>query len=150
MEDAPILADFMTIQGKETEDLDLNLEDTMKGVISLLNRPYVGTYFVVFDESNPTELMGMMMIHFEMNFAIGGLIYWINSVYVHSNHRQKGVFRKLYDHVTDMARADPKVKAVRLYVEVTNKRAMTVYSKVGMINIEEGYDFHEVDYCWTD
>ena len=67
--------------------------------------------------------MGMMMIHFETSAEVGGLIWWINSVYVHPDHRKKGVFRALYDHVYAISKKDPWIKAIRLYVELTNKGA---------------------------
>ena len=62
----------------------------------------------------------MMMIHFETSPEIGGLIWWINSVYVHPDYRSKGVFRALYNKVTTLAKKDPWIKCIRLYVEVTN------------------------------
>ena len=135
--DGETLARFMQIQGKETEDLDLVLEDVLKGTNSLLSRPSFGRYFVAYRESSPDTLMGMMMIHFETSPEVGGLIWWINSVYVHQDHRQKGVFRALYDHVVAMAKADPWIKCVRLYVELTNTKAQTVYSRVGMQNLDD-------------
>ena len=87
-----------------------------------------------------------MMIHFETKLDLGGLVYWLNSVYVHPDHRNKGVFRALYNHVLEKARADPWVKAIRLYVETTNHSAMQVYRKMGMENIEDDIDFHEIDH----
>lgn len=113
----------MQVQGKETEDLDLELATVLSGTMNLLKRPSFGRYFVAYQESRPDVLMGMMMIHFETSFEVGGLIWWINSVYVHPDHRQKGVFRALYDHIIGQARADPWIKCVRLYVELTNERA---------------------------
>ena len=93
-------------------------------------------------------IAGMMMIHFEMNPSVGGLIHWINSVYVHPDHRRRGVFRMLYNHIFAIAKADPLVKCVRLYVDTTNGRAMGVYGKMGMYNIEDNYDFSEMDFTF--
>ena len=89
-----------------------------------------------------------MMVHFEMSVEVGGLIHWINSVYVHPDHRRKGVFRRLYDHIISIARENPLVKCVRLYVDTTNNKAMDVYRKMGMVNIEENYDFNERDFVF--
>jgi len=96
--------------------------------------------------------MGMMMIHFEMSPEVGGRIWWINSVYVHPDHRKKGVFRSLYDHITAIARSDPIIKCVRLYVEIANTTAMAVYGKMGMTSLDgdSGKEFHEVDYVWAE
>ena len=118
--------------------------------MSLLKRPSFGRYFVAYQASTPTTIMGMMMIHFETSAEVGGLIWWINSVYVHPDHRKKGVFRALYDHVYAISKKDPWIKAIRLYVELTNKGAQAVYSKVGMTNIDDVKEFHEVDYVWTE
>mmetsp|Transcript_36305 Transcript_36305/g.44275 ORF Transcript_36305/g.44275 Transcript_36305/m.44275 type:complete len:101 (-) Transcript_36305:596-898(-) len=94
--------------------------------------------------------MGMMMIHFETSMEVGGVIWWINSVYVHPEHRRKGVFRSLYDHITAISRANPLIKCVRLYVELANTSAQAVYSKMGMINLDDAKEFHEVDYVWVE
>ena len=63
------------------------------------------------------------MLTYEMSVAQGGLIHWIQSVYVNADARKKGVFRKLYTFVKDQAQADPLVKCVRLYVELDNYTA---------------------------
>ena len=150
IEDGPTLARFMQIQGKETEDLELVYEDVLLGTTNLLKRPQFGRYFVAYQESAPETIMGMMMIHFETSMEAGGLIWWINSVYVHPDHRRKGVFRTLYNHIMAIARADPFIKCVRLYVELTNTSAQAVYSKMGMQNLDDTYEFHEVDYVWLE
>ena len=59
------------------------------------------------------------------------------------------MFRCLYDHVIGIARADPWIKCIRLEVEHTNKKAQSVYSRVGMHNIGDAREFHEIDYIWT-
>ena len=64
------------------------------------------------------------MIHNELNPSIGGMINWINSVYIVKEYRNKGVFRALYNHVYNIAKNDPFVKALRLYVDTTNKNAI--------------------------
>ena len=90
----------------------------------------------------------MIMIHFEMNLSLGGLVHWINSVYVHPEHRQQGVFRLMYDYVVGVAKADKLAKCVRLYVDLENKVAQKAYKAMGMYNIEDNYDFFELDLCF--
>ena len=46
------------------------------------------------------------MMTYEMSPRYGGLIHWIMSVYVIPEMRQKGVFRLIYNHVYQMAKAD--------------------------------------------
>ena len=46
--------------------------------------------------------------------------------------RGQGVFRALYRHVEALARAEPGVVGLRLYVERGNVRAQGVYEALGM------------------
>ena len=48
LEDGETLARFMQIQGKETENLDLELEEVLRGTNNLLKRPSFGRYFVAY------------------------------------------------------------------------------------------------------
>ena len=75
-------------------------------------------------QKDSEKVVGMIMIHFEMNISLGGLVHWINSVYVHPEFRKQGVFRLMYNHVVDVAKSQaPLVKCVRLYVDLDNKVA---------------------------
>jgi len=56
----------------------------------------------------------------------------IQSVYVHEDHRRKGVFSALYRHVESLARNDEGVVGLRLYVDDCNKRAQDTYVSLGM------------------
>ena len=116
--DAQLLADFMTLQAFETEKKTLDPELIKEGIRGLFDRPQCGQYYVA--EENEI-VIGMIMIHHEMNLSLGGFVHWINSVYVHPDHRQKGVFRLLYDHVRSVAENGyPLVKCIRLYVDLDN------------------------------
>src|SRR6185369_13403462 len=58
---------------------------------------------------------------------------WIQSVYVRKEARRQGVFSGLYAHVEEMARRDPEVIGLRLYVEEENKAAQETYLRLGMV-----------------
>lgn len=62
-----------------------------------------------------------------------GMMWWIQSVYVHKNFRRNGVFSALYRHVESLARRDQGIFRLRLYVEKDNKRAQETYLKLGMM-----------------
>ncbi len=83
------------------------------------------------------------MIHYEMCVRMGGLVHWINSVYVTPIHRKKGVFRLLYEHVLREAK---DAQCLRLYVDHSNESAQQVYGRLGMHNIEDDFDFFESDF----
>ena len=59
-----------------------------------------------------------------MSPRLGGLIRFIQSVYVVPEHRGKGIFISLYNQVVEKAKSEEITKAVRLYVDHTNKEAI--------------------------
>jgi ribosomal protein S18 acetylase RimI-like enzyme len=61
-----------------------------------------------------------------------GWFWWIQSVYVRREFRRRGVFRALFEHVYEAARADPEVIGLRLYVERENHAALETYRRLGM------------------
>ena len=79
---------------------------------------------------------------------LGGRINWIQSVYVDSSARGKGVFRSLYTKIVEDAKADSDVKCVRLYVEKENETAITVYEKLGMTQLDT-FAFDELDFVFA-
>mmetsp|Transcript_5620 Transcript_5620/g.4006 ORF Transcript_5620/g.4006 Transcript_5620/m.4006 type:complete len:88 (+) Transcript_5620:227-490(+) len=87
------------------------------------------------------------MVTFEMYPPLGGLIHWIQSVYVMPEFRKNGAFRKLYNHVCEVAKNDPLGKVVRLYVDTDNLSAMAVYEKLGMSKMDN-FAFDEKDFMF--
>ena len=77
----------------------------------------------MYTTSDGEMILGMIMIHFEMKAEIGGLIHWINSLYVHPDYRRMGIFTSMYKHIYEIAKKDPLVKGVRLYVDKSNSIA---------------------------
>jgi ribosomal protein S18 acetylase RimI-like enzyme len=59
-------------------------------------------------------------------------VIWIQSVYVLPAHRGDGVFRSLFGHLESVAREDPRICGIRLYVDRRNARAQEVYGRMGM------------------
>jgi ribosomal protein S18 acetylase RimI-like enzyme len=58
-----------------------------------------------------------------MSPEFGGLIYWIQSVYVRPEFRKLGCFRALFNKVLELAKEDPIAKSVRLYADKDNVNA---------------------------
>ncbi len=48
------------------------------------------------------------------------------------NHRGRGIFRQLFEHVRTLAAETPGVIGLRLYVEKENHSAQATYLKLGM------------------
>jgi GNAT superfamily N-acetyltransferase len=72
------------------------------------------------------------MITIELTDWRDGLLWWLQSVYVAEPHRSQGVFRALFDHIAALARSEPDVRGLRLYVERDNERAQRVYQQLGL------------------
>jgi ribosomal protein S18 acetylase RimI-like enzyme len=68
---------------------------------------------------------------FEWSDWRNGDIWWIQSVFVHSAFRRRGIFSSLSNHLEELARQTPGVVGIRLYVENENGRAQQTYSSLG-------------------
>ena len=118
-------------------DLDLwgkNRATLAAGVTAALHDPHKGPYFLA---ERDGAAVGQMAVTFEWSDWRNGWFWWIQSVYVRPEARRQGVFRALFEHVQEAARADPGVIGLRLYVLAENRRAQETYLRCGME--ETGY-----------
>src|SRR2546427_383682 len=90
------------------------------------------------------QLLGQLMITYEWSDWRNGAFWWIQSVYVDSAWRRRGVFRRMHETVMATAKTSPNVCGVRLYVEVSNGAAQAVYRKVGLT--PSSYAIFETDF----
>lgn len=127
--DAVIIATFNRNLAWETEKLRLSRRVVDRGVRALLKDASKGIYFVAVQGG---EVIGQLMVTYEWSDWRDGNIWWIQSVYVTSEFRQQGVFRKLFKHVEKLGRARRDVCGLRLYVEKNNRRAHRAYARLGM------------------
>jgi ribosomal protein S18 acetylase RimI-like enzyme len=125
--DAAAIAVFNIRLARETEDMKLNPSTVEQGVKAVLADPAKGRYFVA--EVGGSVVACLMITH-EWSDWRNGDMWWIQSVYVHADHRRKGLFKQLYDRVLEEARAN-EVRAIRLYVERHNDRAKQTYAALG-------------------
>ena len=125
----------------EAEHKRLDPATVARGVRAVLDDPAHGRYFVAERDSRP---VGQLMITYEWSDWRNGNFWWIQSVYVDPPARRSGVFRALYAHVERLAKDDPAVCGIRLYVERENHRAQLTYRHCGME--DAGYVVMEVDY----
>jgi len=61
-----------------------------------------------------------------------GFFWWIQSVYVRPELRRQGLYRRLHQHVVELAAREPEVCGIRLYVEQENRTAQATYRALGM------------------
>jgi ribosomal protein S18 acetylase RimI-like enzyme len=88
--------------------------------------------------------VGQLMLTYEWSDWRAKMFWWVQSVYVHPEFRGRGVFSRLYQHVESLARQDPGVCGIRLYVHHANHRAMAAYEKLGMTPAD--YRVYEADW----
>src|SRR2546421_481129 len=112
MDDAQTIVDYNAAMAEETEGLTLNREVLGKGVRAGIADTAKARYFV--GESSG-RMAGMLMLTLEWSDWRNGEIWWIQSVYVHPDFRRGGVFKAIYRHVEQLARASGAV-GLRLYV----------------------------------
>lgn len=127
--DRDVLVGFARAMARETEQLELDLETLRAGVAALLADPARGRVFVVDAGGAP---VATLMITYEWSDWRNGFFWWIQSVYVAPAHRRRGFYRRLHEHVRDLAARTDGVYGLRLYVERANRDAQATYRRMGM------------------
>lgn len=134
LEDVPVIAQYNIALAWETEQHRLIPETITRGVTRLIQDTTRGRYWVANPHDQPDRIVGQIMVTKEWSDWRDGDIWWIQSVYVHTDFRGQGIFGLLYDHVRQSAIRDGGVAGLRLYVEQSNDRAQSAYRKAGMVD----------------
>ena len=145
LDDAADIAAFNLAMAHETEDKALDPATIRAGVESLFERPELGFYLVAESSDSDAGIVGCLMITYEWSDWRNGVFWWIQSVYVRSEHRGSGVFSTLYREVESLAADSGDAAGIRLYVEHDNQRAQRTYQSLGMV--ETRYKLYET--CFT-
>jgi GNAT superfamily N-acetyltransferase len=129
--DAPAVAEYNRLLALETEERALDMRLLEPGVRRLFADRALGRYFVA---EAAGRVIGQVMVTYEWSDWRNGLLWWLQSVYVATDWRRHGVFRGLYQHVESLARSEPEVCGIRLYMEEHNTRARHTYEALGFTN----------------
>jgi GNAT superfamily N-acetyltransferase len=135
------LVEFNRALARETEGRELDPERLQRGVAAVFDDPARGSYFLALQGDRPA---GCLLLTSEWSDWRDGVFWWIQSVYVRPDSRGQGVFRSLYRHVLERARATPQVCGLRLYVDLENHQAQRVYRALGMSPAH--YQMFELDF----
>jgi ribosomal protein S18 acetylase RimI-like enzyme len=127
--DTSQVIEFNSRLALETEGKTLDPEILARGVAAGLAEPAKALYFLAEDRG---VVVGQMMITTEWSDWRNGWIWWIQSVYVSTSARRRGVFRALYEHIHQVAMQNSDVIGLRLYVERDNVTAQETYRRLGM------------------
>jgi GNAT superfamily N-acetyltransferase len=140
-DDAEFLAAGNVAMAWESEHKQLDPATVTHGVRAVLDDDAKGRYFIAERDGQP---VGQLMVTYEWSDWRNGNFWWIQSVYVLPEARRLGVFRSLFAHLEQLAKADATVRGIRLYVERENERAQATYRYCGLE--DAGYVVMEVDY----
>lgn len=139
--DAPVIIEFNVLMARETEGKSLDPASIRQGVHAALADPAKGCYYLV---QHGGQVVGQTLITYEWSDWRCGAFWWIQSVYVRKDMRNRGVFRALFGHVLDLARSEADVCGVRLYVDRHNGKAKEVYARLGLDKTD--YELFELEF----
>lgn len=136
LSDLKTVVHFNAALARETENRILDIPILQAGVEAILRNPCKGWYAVAEKTLDRGQLLivGQILVTFEWSDWRNGNFWWLQSLYVHPDHRQKRIFRQLYDYVQAQADLDPEdICGFRLYVEENNHQAQQAYANLGFL-----------------
>jgi GNAT superfamily N-acetyltransferase len=139
--DADTIVAFNQRLAEETEGRRLDATVAADGVRRVFDEPSRGVYYVAVLDG---QVIGQTLITYEWSDWRAGWFWWIQSVYVHPEHRGRGVFTALFRHIESAARQRGEVCGLRLYVERENRPAIDTYARLGMV--PSGHIVYEIDW----
>lgn len=135
--DAPSIIDFQKKMAMETEGIELASETVMSGVNGVFHDQSRGQYYVAEEHG---KIIASLLITYEWSDWRNCNVWWFQSVFVIPEYRRKGIFRKMYNHIRQMAE-EQDIAGLRLYVETKNSPAQKTYEALGMTSGH--YSFYE-------
>ena len=140
VDDGETITRFNAAMALESEGISLDRATLRLGVDAALVDETKAFYLIAEVDGNP---VGQLMVTTEWSDWRNGWIWWIQSVYVKPEARRQGVYRRLYQRLTDMAGARGDIRGMRLYVMRENWVAKRTYESLGMSHSE--YDLYETE-----
>lgn len=135
--DAEAIIYFQVNMAWETESMKLVPEVVAQGVNAVFEDPSKGCYYVAEKEGRK---IASLLITYEWSDWRNCNVWWFQSVYVVPDFRRKGVFKKMYSYIRQLAE-EQDIAGLRLYVETRNSTAQKTYEALGMSS--EHYSFYE-------
>ena len=135
--DLSILIEGNRALADETENILLDKDILRLGIARALALKDCQYFVAELDR----KIVGQTMITSEWSDWRNGVMWWLQSVYVHPEYRKQGVFQSIFKYIETLAEKNPEVKALRLYVMQDNQAGKSVYQNLGMKN--SGYVIYE-------
>jgi GNAT superfamily N-acetyltransferase len=138
MHDLEQIVEWNIRLAEESEGKRLSAEVLRPGVAAALADANKARYYIAECDGRP---VGQVMTTYEWSDWRNGWLWWIQSVYVESDFRRRGVYRALHANLREEARRQGDVVGFRLYVEKDNHKAHRTYEGTGMV--APGYFVYE-------
>ncbi len=135
--DISTLIEYNRALADETENISLETGVLRLGIEKALDLKDCHYFVAELDG----KIVGQTMITSEWSDWRNGVMWWMQSVYVHPDYRKRGVFQSIFKYIETLAENDPEVKALRLYVMQDNHTGQSAYRNLGMKN--SGYVVYE-------
>ena len=126
--DAEKIAKNNVLLAKESENINLSFETVFLAVKSIISDEIKG-FYIVAEENN--KIIGQTIITFEWSDWRNTTIWWIQSVYVQKQMRNKKFFSKIFECIKKQAKKE-NIQLLRLYVHKENNQAKKIYKKIGL------------------
>ena len=143
LRDIEEIADNNILMAKETENKIFDKKIVIKGVKAVIEDPNKGFYLVA-EEADGKKIVGQLMITFEWSDWRNKFFWWIQSLYVNKEYRNRRIFTGLYKELVELTKSRENVCGLRLYVEEHNESAKKIYETLGMKRTP--YEIFEVLY----
>ncbi len=127
--DIEVIVDNILSMAMESEGKALDRGTVNSAMSRFLNEPGRGFYLLVRLEG---QVVGQCMITTEFSDWRNGEYWWVQSAYVATDHRRKGVLRSLLEEIRGMAKRQGDVFGLRLYVDRDNVNAIEAYRRLGL------------------
>lgn len=129
IDDLDVLVAFNVALASESEGTVLDPVVVRRGVDWALRHPDELPYYVV---EAGGRVVAQCAHSREWSDWQNGWLWWLQSVYVHPDHRGRRMFRHLFAHISRLAAARGDVCEIRLYVDTDNEPAKRIYETLGM------------------
>ena len=126
--DVAVLVEFTLREAHDAEGVALDPAAARRGVERAFEPAPPSRYWVA--EAADGTLAGSTSICTEWSNFHGGEYWWVQSLFVHPEHRGAGLVDQLIDHLTREA-AGAGALDLRLYAHEANARAQRVYTRAG-------------------
>jgi GNAT superfamily N-acetyltransferase len=112
---------------------------TLSGIKLALEHPEKSGFIVAESEG---AIIGLAFFNLGISIRIGGSYLWLNELYVHEEHRNTGIARKLLLHLIYWAEKDG-IKSIELETGVNNSVTKHLYNSLDFHDIiSKRYAFH--------